>query len=266
MSVLLNTNTWAAYNAWGGASFYEWGLPVNRVRNFSEWASFHRPNPGESSALTSSHLFGGELHLIRWLHKNNLPFTCLTDSDLHSDGEALGKSKVLILNTHPEYWSAAMYDHLEDFLNSGGSLLSLAGNGLWWKVEMGHIAVFVDKSRRVHNQGQWKDLGRPASSVLGSIYDGIGLGTFAPYEVVRQDHWIFEGLNVRDGDLFGSRSPVRPFSKSSGASGWELDHVDEFSPTNGLVVAKGQNPGGGADVFIYEHPAGGLSCRLGRLV
>ena len=261
ISILLNTNTWAAYNAWGGSSLYSNSFGFF----FSEWASLLRPNPSESPALTTSHLFGGELHLIRWLHNNNLAFTCLTDSDLHNGGEVLGKSKVLILNTHPEYWSAAMYDHLEDFLNSGGSLLSLAGNGLWWKVEMGHTAVFVDKSRRVHNQGQWKNLGRPASSVLGSLYDGIGYGTFAPYEIVRADHWIFEGLNVRDGDSFGDLSLVTSDSDSSGASGWELDHVDEFSPANGLVVAKGQNPGGGADVFIYEHPGGGTVLSFGSI-
>jgi hypothetical protein len=265
LTLLLNTNTWAAYNEWGGASLYRWNLPFDQPRIHTGWASFLRPNPRESSASYSGHLFGGELHLIKWLEANKIPYSCATDLDLHNNSRVLTNSRNLILNTHPEYWSTAMYDNLEGFLNSGGSLLNLGGNVLYWKTNVFESGIFVDQTPGLEKQGLWRDVGRPESSILGVRYDSSGYNTYAPYEVIIEDHWVFEGLGLSRGDTFGEESLVTAIQGESGASGWETDKADEFSPANGLVLAKGTNPEGGADLFFYEHPGGGKVLSFGSM-
>jgi hypothetical protein len=97
-------------------------------------------------------------------------------------------------------------------------------------------------------------------------YDGVDYGTYAPYEVLVEDHWVFSGLELSRGDTFGEKSLVTADLEVSGASGWETDKADEFSPDTGLVLAKGTNPkGGGADLFYYEHPGGGHVLSFGSL-
>ena len=265
LALLLNTNTWAAYNSWGGASLYRWNLPFDTERAFAERVSFLRPNPAENSRSSTSDLFGGELHLLRWLEGNDIDYGCLTDDDLHSNPSILSGSTALILNTHPEYWSTQMYDNLEAFLDSGGSLLNLGGNGVYWKTEITDDGIFVDKTGRIEGQGLWREVGRPESAVLGVRYDEEGYNTYAPYEVLVADHWVFEDLGLTNGDLFGSDSLVTAISGESGASGWETDKTDEFSPANGIVIARGTNSEGPAELFFYEHSGGGSVLSFGSL-
>lgn len=264
-TVLLNSNTWNAYNAWGGASLYRWNHPMEAHRDFASFASFDRPNPLESSFADTGHLFGGELHLLRWLESKSLSYGCITDSDLHLNSRSLEKSNLLILNTHPEYWSSAMYDNLEHFLDRGGSLLNMGANGIYWKIDWMESGIFVDKSKSLEAQGRWRELGRPESSILGVQYDSDGYGTYAPYEVIVEGHWLFDGLGVTAGDLFGQKSLVSADEKESGASGWETDKTGSYSPSNGVVIARGTNSSGGAEIFYYVHPGGGNVLSFGSI-
>lgn len=264
-TVLLNSNTWTAYNAWGGASLYRWDHPREAHRDFASWASFDRPNPVESSLAGNSHLFGGELHFIRWLESGGMSYGCITDSDLHLNSQSLEESNLLILNTHPEYWSSAMYDNLEHFLDRGGSLLNMGANGIYWRATMTENGLFVDKTRTIEGEGLWRELGRPEASILGVQYDSDGYGTYAPYEVIVSGHWLFDGLGVTAGDLFGQESLVSAHEKKSGASGWETDKAGSDSPSHGVIIAKGTNSSGGSEIFFYVHPGGGNVLSFGSL-
>src|SRR5262249_21000740 len=42
-----------------------------------------------------------------------------------------GEYDRLILSTHPEYWTVEMYDNLRAFLDKGGVVLYLGGNGIF---------------------------------------------------------------------------------------------------------------------------------------
>lgn len=266
MALLLNTNTWAAYNPWGGASIYTWDLPYETERLNSRFVSFDRPNPREHDRTPGNHLFSGELHLIRWLEAHGVDYECLTDLDIHSSERSLRNSKVLILNTHPEYWTTEMFDNLETFLDHGGSLLNLGGNVVYWKTQITENGIFVDNQGIMQGEGLWRDVGRPESQVLGVRYDSRGYATYAPYEVLLQDHWLFEGTGLKDGATFGEQSLINDARSSGGASGNETDKSDEFSPPNGLILARGTNPdGGGGELFFYEHPGGGAVLSFGSL-
>jgi hypothetical protein len=57
IALLLNTNTWAAYNGWGGASLYRWNNGKNTDPQ-PQSVSFLRPNPNSQPNI-NNHLVGG---------------------------------------------------------------------------------------------------------------------------------------------------------------------------------------------------------------
>jgi hypothetical protein len=254
IAVLLNTNTWAAYNDWGGASLYGYVNGQNE-NSLPSAVSFLRPNPRSQPSIRN-HLVGGELQFLTWLAKSELEFDCLTDLDLHISPLDSGV-KLLVLSTHPEYWSAEMYDHLEGFLNSGGSLLYLAGNGIYWKSDLSNEGLM-----QVNKRGRelWRNLGRPESAILGVQYTGDDYGTYAPFVVEDASHFLFEGLGLANGETFGHNSLIVP-----GASGNETDKSGSNSPENGSVLARGLNEPEGGHIFSYLHDSGGLVLSFGSI-
>ena len=152
--VLMNTNTWQAYNRYGGASFYyydlsgstKWG--TDKRNNFgSVGVSFERPNHMISEDIDNllsdryleeqilSHTLLGELYLIDWMFKNNYEFDLIDDSNIE-DSNILSKYKNLILNCHPEYWTYKQFNSILNFVKKQqGNIINLAGNVGWARVE-----------------------------------------------------------------------------------------------------------------------------------
>src|SRR5207237_9542187 len=54
-----------------------------------------------------------------------------TNVDFHGEIENIQSYNAVILSTHPEYWSTAMQDNLQTYLDQGGKLLYLGGNGMY---------------------------------------------------------------------------------------------------------------------------------------
>jgi hypothetical protein len=257
IAVLASTNTWNAYNAWGGKSFY---VPSD---DYATFLSFERPNRRANPVARGiNHLTRAELWVLGWLEKNGYAYDLYADGDLHADTTLFDGYQTVILNTHPEYWSAEMLDGLERFLNRGGNLLYLGGNGLYWKTTFDSTGTVMEvrKDRSVHAQtgeqgGLWSAVGRPQARYLGVRYTSAGYNTWAAFRVANADHWVFEGTGLVAGSRFGFLG-----FNGGGASGWETDKIDpENSPANLVLLAKGENPnGGGADMVYYDHPGGGF--------
>jgi hypothetical protein len=135
-AILANINTWNAYNRRYGRFKYN-NYPVT---------SFMRPNPQaapEVGVLPSALQFGSKhlAHAEVWLLTAIEGFLgrgrvdVYSDLDFHSGavraGRHHGEYDRLILSTHPEYWTTEMYDYLRAFLDDGGVVLYLGGNGIF---------------------------------------------------------------------------------------------------------------------------------------
>ena len=48
--------------------------------------------------------------------------------------------------------------------------------------------------------------GESEACLLGVAYSHGGYRTGAPYRVLAGDHWVFEGTDLKTGDLFGFKS------------------------------------------------------------
>src|SRR4051794_18881426 len=104
----LCTNTYNAYNNWGGGSLYAFhgraGLQGHRV-------SFDRPLEG---------LFRRwELPFVAWAERNGYTLDYCANGDLESHPELLDRARLVLSVGHDEYWSAPMRDNLEAFIGRG---------------------------------------------------------------------------------------------------------------------------------------------------
>ncbi|MEQ9407531.1 MAG: carboxypeptidase regulatory-like domain-containing protein [Fuerstiella sp.] len=309
VAVLASDINWNAYNSFGGRSNYINAdrLPATPIINsrlelkrYTQKEhrtydtdtymplSLERPDPynhiDEHEQLTDPiagrqgcHMAAAEWRLLGWLERNDFDYDLYGETQFHFDQVPLDEYKVLILSTHPEYWSAEMYDRLKSWVfERGGRLMYLGGNGLNCEVEFldDHRIVYQNTSWS-HSEPQFAPDGREyesrfdkrqesEASLLGVVFSFAGIMTAAPYEVKDETHWCFDGTGLKNGDTFGERSLHQRVP--GGASGHETDKISAHSPPNVRLLAKGLNPNnGGAEIVIHEPANGGAVFSVGSI-
>lgn len=165
IAVVLSTNTWNAYNNFGGRSNYVCParLPDEPVVNarqdlerydasaLSGWGhpddayeplSFERPELGNvvpegaeptdpiAGRLASS-MAPAEWRLLAWLEREGFAYDCYSDAQLDAGVLDLDAYEALVISVHPEYWTARQFRRVQEWvLQRGGKLAYLGGNGL----------------------------------------------------------------------------------------------------------------------------------------
>jgi hypothetical protein len=281
-AVLANTNTWNAYNSWGGQSKYSEGFKL----------SFERPNPGASPIDDGqpNHQTRAELWTLNWLENEGYTFDVYSDLDLHQGIVNLASYKALILSTHPEYWTDRMRDALEIYLSGGGHLVYLGGNGLFERCEFedGNSSLLFwggDPSLgRERNFFRNADPPRPERATLGVAFvfnNHLSVSAPGPYRVIDASHRFFAGTGLTNGDQIGA------FGRNGAASGWEIDISNAGTARDGEIVTawvdndRGAPPAGlqllavgqnqptegwyGAHMTHYCHSGGGFVFSVGSL-
>jgi hypothetical protein len=280
-AVLSNTNTWSAYNDWGGRGKYT-NPPGHQI-------SFLRPNPYiHANGSGTNHVARAELWVLDWLTASGYSYDVYSDLDLHEGIPGLCAYKGLIMHTHPEYWSVPMVDHLEDYLDGGGCLLYMGGNAMYEKVVysddrtyLTFFPVYYDGTREVRRYSYYRNLAppRPERAVLGVAYRSDCYPTYGGLQVLDAAHRFFAGTGVSNGSVVGASG-----LNGGGASGWEMDTSIPGLAADGVIVscsgsddrgsppaniellARGTNTCGyGADVTYYAHPGGGGVFSAGSL-
>ena len=236
---LANTSTWTAYNSWGGKSLYENSIDQQSVY----YVSTLRPNIAFGH-LALHHSIEVEAHGYNWFSKY-YNVDVYPDYILEQNPELLANKKVIVLAYHTEYFSSAMYSNLEDLIYSGRSLLALGANQIYKKIKWRNDYTLMESRRDLtfHDDGfleyggLWYHRFRPPERFLGARYTGNGIHSFAPYTVTNSKHWLYNGLDVKDGDLFGEKGiDGKPIS------GLETDKVSFLTPNDFQIIAKGINP------------------------
>ncbi|MFN0171363.1 MAG: N,N-dimethylformamidase beta subunit family domain-containing protein [Bryobacteraceae bacterium] len=288
VAVLASTMTWNAYNAFGGRSNYvnQDGLPGRPtvharqdLRRFTEpgvWPyetvsaplSFERPElfncVPEDAAITDpvegrleSAMTPAEWRLLGWMEREGFEYDLYSETELHFGRIPLDQYRVLVLNTHPEYWTGEMFRQVKEWVfERGGKLLYLGGCGLYAEAEFRD-----DWTMMCCREGEIAQRSEPAASLLGVEYTHSGYQSAAPYRVLEAGHWVFDGWEAGS---FGHSSLHERCP--GGASGHELDKISEASPANLVHLAKGENDGGnGADMVMFETESGGAVFSAGSL-
>ena len=178
--------------------------------------------------------------------------------------------------THPEYHTEDTLDALQAYIETGGRLMYLGGNGFYWRVALSRQRA--GRHRGAAHRGRHPHLAGRARRVLSrlrrrlrravaaqsdrppNVLCGIGFssqGTFvgdsyrqAPASRDNHHAWVFEG--VKD-ELFGGYG----FS-GGGAAGFELDRLDHRlgSPLNAVVLASSEGHDRKKFVVVHEERLG----------
>jgi hypothetical protein len=166
----------------------------------------------------------------------------ISDRDFAYEIDA-SKTRLIIVNTHSEYWSEEMIGRFGEIIDRGRSIIFLSGNNIYRKVQFMEDRVSVIDMIIPQDQ---------VVPLIGTYSDAYGWGTYAAYRMTDPDHWCFQGLDVEAGTEFGRGTADR-----LGASGDETDKIRPGS-TGFRVVAVGKNRDGPAFMVCRDTPGGGF--------
>lgn len=196
---------------------------------------------------------GWEQLFANWAERQGLELDYAISQDLDRNPDLLGGYPAYISVGHDEYWSAGMRDAVEGYIDAGGNAAFFSGNTSWWQVrfesDYGQVVGYkhefekdpvygTDQQRSLSTM--WSDplVGRPENHMTGVSFTRGGYAHMAHsprgsggYTVWRPEHWAFDGVELRAGDLLGAEPVVVGFE----CDGCELELRD------GLPYATGRD-------------------------
>lgn len=109
--------------------------------------------------------FAADLLFLEWLERKGFQYDVLTDEDLHAAGQDLiSEYSLVVTGHHPEYSTGAMLDALQAYVDDGGKLMYLGGNGFYWVTSVDQNQPHIIEVRRgVAGTREW-------SSEPGELY------------------------------------------------------------------------------------------------
>ncbi len=241
------------------------------------------------------HGLGPDLELLAFLDHAGLRYAVITDHDLHQEGvDLLVPHRTLVTGSHPEYWTSAGMKAVSDFLEQGGRLAYLGGNGFSGVVGVpdGSPTV-IEHRRRSPSPGLWDGApgedhlasnGEPSGlwrhrkprtrDVVGVDITGMGFASGCSYRALPASRgprarFIFRDVIDEEIGAFG------PWA--GGAAAYEVDGADWTTGTvaHALVVASATEFDGysamdqhgkvRADVVFFETGRGGAVFSVGSI-
>ena len=203
----LATNTWHAYNDFGGKNLYNGGTQVAMQRPMTAGYLYKPPGKGRRVTGTGApdpqnaahvgyiqlnHLSGWagsagwpdwELPFLEWAEREGFEIGVCTNADLELHPEVLDDASLFLSVGHDEYWSKGMRDTVEAFIARGGNAAFFSGNTSLWQVRLegpehdvmvGYKGFFKDdpllgSPREVEATTFWSDVvvARPENHMTG---------------------------------------------------------------------------------------------------
>ena len=211
--MVLGTNTWLAYNDFGGSNLYTGSTHVSWDRPMANGLLAKPPGAGRRVSVVNppdprmaAHVGYIALeHLTQWAGSAGWPnyeepflawagragyeIDVATNADLERHPDLLDGVTLMLCVGHDEYWSSPQRDAVEAHVARGGNLVVLSGNTCFWQVRYeddGRTMVgYKDRFARdpVYGTDQqhlltsmWSDyeIGRPETTLLGVSFSRGG--------------------------------------------------------------------------------------------
>jgi len=235
--VIEPTNTWHAYNALDGNSWYM-NPAVHRIdltHPFTDHTIKGQPTP-DGLPKQFQVLDCG---FLRWYWKSGYRADFFSDDDLEhiKNVKQLLRYKLIVFGGHEEYVTAHVYKLITAYRDAGRNLAFLSANNFFYRVRI-HGDTMVGRTR-------WRDLGKPEASLIGAQYVGWNESNWPnrPYHVINREAapWLFKGTGLQNGATFGNY-------------GIEIDEPNTVSPDDTDVLADIPHEFGNkaADMTIYR--------------
>jgi hypothetical protein len=221
----LSTNTYQAYNEWGGASLYNTAFTFDRA----QMVSFDRPTPPS--------FFEYEYYFVLWIERlaaaEGFKIDYATNHDIYRDASFAEKYICFVSGSHNEYWSKEEFDAVyRRIFQLGKNTLFLGANTAYWQVRYGDLDEPAGRANRGRQLVCYKDdddpirqrvpdereammlvtamfrqeARRPETMLVGVAYQSYfesESGAKYPYFVARADLPFFAGTGYQVGEAIG---------------------------------------------------------------
>ena len=158
MLMVLGTNTWLAYNDFGGSNLYTGSTHASWERPLYAGFLAKPPGAGRRVAVMNppdermaahigyialEHLSGWtgsagwpnyEAPFLAWAENAGYAIDVATNADLERHPDLLDGVTLMLSVGHDEYWSSPQRDTVEAHVARGGNLAVLSGNTCFWQV------------------------------------------------------------------------------------------------------------------------------------
>lgn len=226
--LVLATNTYNAYNDWGGCSLYTGGhqvsfdrpfgrgmitrphterddrkaRPNHRGEQFDVDGAIYQQYTGEHGYplyIGSAGWFTYERRFVEWAEANGFELDFAVSSDLEVDPTVLDGYPLVLGVGHDEYWSAGQRDAIEAHVAGGGNYASFSGNTMFWQVRL------IDNRRSMIGH---KYAAHRNDPVVGTPYERSMSGLWCD-PLVGRPEWSFLGAGSAFGmySRFGQATP-----------------------------------------------------------
>jgi hypothetical protein len=194
--VRLGTNTYQAYNAWGGHSFY----PTEDASRRGALITFDRPCPPA--------FFDYDVYLVRWLEGLGVDIDYATNFDVHREPRLLDPYPLVISASHDEYWSREEFDAFERrIFRRGRSVAFFGANPAYFQVRYADLNRPPDGADRGRHLVCYKSLAEPIAR-RDTAHNSAQLVTARFRDGARTPETMLVGAAYQS--WFDASSPARP--------------------------------------------------------
>jgi hypothetical protein len=260
----LATNTWHAYNDFGGRNLYTGSTHAALQRPMAR-GYLHKPD-GAGRRVTTTHPpdpemnthvgylrrhhlspYAGsagwpdwELPFLQWAEREGYGIDVVTNADLEDHPRLVDRYQLLLSVGHDEYWSGPMRDTVEGFIARGGNVAFFSGNTAFWQVRMEDHTDEGPATTMVGYKGLFKN-----DPVFGTERQG-------ELTTIWSDHLLGRPENRMTGVSF-SRGGYHRIGKrvTSGAGGYTI-HRAEHWLFDGTGITYGDVLGIDSTIVGYE--------------
>jgi len=260
----LATNTWHAYNDFGGHNLYT-GATTSSLQRPMARGYLYKP-AGAGRRVTTTHPpdpdmnahvgylrhhklspYAGsagwpdwEQPFLQWAERKGYGIDVCTNADLEDHPELLDDKRLVLSVGHDEYWSGPMRDTVEAFIARGGNAAFFSGNTAFWQVRMEDRTPQGPAAHMVGYKGQFKN---------DPVYDTERMSELTS---IWSDHLIGRPENHMTGVSF-SRGGYHRIGKrvTNGAGGYTV-HRAEHWLFEGAGLGYGDVLGTGSTIVGYE--------------
>jgi YD repeat-containing protein len=133
--LIVPTNTYEAYNNWGGKSaYYDKAGGATTVSGSDRAVKLSFDRPLDAAEASRNRYFGPDHTLVSWLERQGYDVSYTDDVQVARAPSQLLQHRVVIISGHSEYWSGGMLAAVKAARDAGVSVSSFSANTAYWKV------------------------------------------------------------------------------------------------------------------------------------
>ncbi len=231
------TNTWQAYNNFGGKSIYDYNSSGG-MRSYK--VSVQRPF---EDPYGSGDFYNMEVGFLLWLGEKNIQPEYATDVDLDRNPDLLSHYSLVCIFGHHEYWTNAERNQVQNYINNGGKVAIFSGNTCWWQARFednGNTLVCYKDSTADPLHGiqdslvtvNWfsPPVNNPENKFTGVSFRNGGFVNYngqlttsqgyGDYAVYNSQSWVYKGTGLQDGDEFGGDAAIVGYETDGAKFDW----------------------------------------------